>query len=381
MPLTPSEAAALLGITSSGAVRIGANKDAFKDARRPNSAEETTPAVLGTLGDFSASKAADEKLLMQLRNSVKKCSECGKACGFTLKTCNGCAAVLPEQIVHTENVFMAFVYGVEKNARFPFSISLRMQTPDLIVFDDPLCLCACHFCAIPTTCWAQDWRILLRNPAEGLKLVTQMEEAAWNCVEEQFLSSEVWCAKHIQPGRTPTTAEERRAMRHYIVAGCNFPPSQFQLHLQYFLMPWLPHQYRIFLDGNALTPRRWFPLKYIKAVLSLDEAMDVQLDTSLDEIFARFDSRVSYDAHFSEEVERVGIAHQTLANWKPEDFSAACSGSVLVEGGEGLEGTGVTVNALIEADKELLHSSGPIKTYYKYARTERVPEFGKAVDE
>ena len=51
--------------------------------------------------------------------------------------------------------------------RFPYDIAVRMQTRELLVFDDPLALSACHFCAIPTSCWAADWRMLLRAPAEG----------------------------------------------------------------------------------------------------------------------------------------------------------------------------------------------------------------------
>lgn len=40
---------------------------------------------------------------------------------------------------------------------------------------------------------------------------------------------------------------------------------------------------------------------------------------------------------------------------------------------------GRTGKQLIDADKSVLHSSGPIKTYYKFARAERVPEFGLGV--
>ena len=40
------------------------------------------------------------------------------------------------------------------------------------MFDDPLALSPCHFCAIPTTCWCADWRLLLRAPKVGLALLT-----------------------------------------------------------------------------------------------------------------------------------------------------------------------------------------------------------------
>ena len=59
-----------------------------------------------------------------------------------------------------------------QGARFPYDIAVRLQTKELLVFDDPLALSPCHFCAIPTTCWCADWRLLLRAPKEGLALLT-----------------------------------------------------------------------------------------------------------------------------------------------------------------------------------------------------------------
>ena len=32
---------------------------------------------------------------------------------------------------------------------------------------------------------------------EGLALLTKLEEAAWGCMEEQFLTNEAWCATHL----------------------------------------------------------------------------------------------------------------------------------------------------------------------------------------
>ena len=86
------------------------------------------------------------------------------------------------------------------------------------------------------------------------------------------------------------------------MCGCNFPPSQFQLHLQYFLMPWLPSHYQAFTAGASLTRRRWFPLAYLKALLRLDLPMRVELDTPLEAILAAYDARVSYDAAYEHEV-------------------------------------------------------------------------------
>ena len=100
------------------------------------------------------------------------------------------------------------------------------------------------------------------------------------------------------------------------MCGCNFPPSQFQLHLQFFLMPWLPSHYKAFTAGVSLSHRRWFPLEYIKGLLGLNQPMAVELDTSLDEIFAVFDAQLSYDTAFEQEVARSGsssMASSSLA--------------------------------------------------------------------
>ena len=53
------------------------------------------------------------------------------------------------------------------------------------------------------------------------------------------------CARFLR-GAPPTDTASRAALRSHVVCGCNFPPSQFQLHLQYFLMPWLPSHYKAF---------------------------------------------------------------------------------------------------------------------------------------
>lgn len=389
----------LLGVTEDGAIRAGADPAAYAALQIPNDPERSGPRFEGTLTEFQASHGGTEfakefaknlastgktptaresdferqALDAQLHNLVRKCAACGKACGFTTTHCNGCNAELPQETVRTDNIFMSFVYGIAKGDRFPYDIAVRLQTRELLVFDDPLALSACHFCAIPTSCWAADWRLLLRAPMEGLALLTKLEEAAWSCMEEQFLSNEAWCARNLR-GAPPTDATSRAALRSHVVCGCNFPPSQFQLHLQFFLMPWLPSHYKAFTAGVSLSRRRWFPLKYIKGLLGLNQPMAVELDTSLDEIFAVFDAQLSYDAAFEQEIARVAASHKALANWRPADFAAAVDGDAVVQGSMP---EGQTAKGLLEADKKLLHSSGPVKTYYKFARTDRVPEFGK----
>lgn len=70
----------------------------------------------------------------------------------------------------------------------------------------------------------------------------------------------------------------------------------------------------------------------------------------------------------------MAASHKALANWRPADFAAAVDGDAVVQGSLPEE---QTAKGILETDKKLLHSSGPVKTYYKFPRTDRVPEFGK----
>jgi len=129
-----------------------------------------------------------------------------------------------------------------------------------------------------------------------------------------------------------------------VIAGCNFPPSQFQLHIQYFLPPFLPFQYRMYLEGQHLTHERFFPLEYITAVLALNDPvsgrlgsshigrgsgvhgsfevhishaqMEVDMNTDMHAIIKRFNDRVDYNAMHAACYERAGVSHQHLANWQ-----------------------------------------------------------------
>ena len=83
---------------------------------------------------------------------------------------------------------------------------------------------------------------------------------------------------------------------------------------------------------------------------------------------------LTYVLTYLYQIARVAASHKALANWRPDDFAAAVDGDVLVQGSAP---EGQTAKGLLEADKKLLHSSGPVKTYYKFARTDRVPEFGE----
>jgi len=370
---------AFSGLTEAGAVRVGLSDAASSSASHVSNAGvvETAARFDGTMQRFRDEKATDDGLLrQQLHNRVKRCSGCGKPCAYTYTTCNSCSAPLPEEIIETDNIFAAFVYGVARGPNFPYSIAIRLQTPEIIVFDDPLGLCPCHFCVIPTNFWAQNWAVLARLPKQGLALVNALDEAAWSCLEQQFLSNEAWCARFLR-GPPPKNAAARAALRKHVVAGFNVPPSQSWLHLQYFLMPWLPSQYRPFLEDKAMPHGRWFPLAYVQQVLALNRPLDVTDETPIADVRKHFDQQVSYDQAHSRELERIRVSHEALANWAPGQFTTVVMADGTLVEGEPLPAGFENGRALIEADKKALHSNGPVKTYYRYAHGARLPEFGR----
>lgn len=363
----------LLGV-SDGAILAGALEASFANARVDSKAEKSDAMFFGKMEEFAEDRRHDPLFVSQLRNEIKKCGACGKVCGYNLTSCNSCGAELPNEVTHSHNIFTAFIYGVAK-VPFPAHISIRKQTEDMLVFDDILALSPCHLNVIPTHTYVPDWRFLLRDPKAGLELVTRLEDAAWECVREQFVANESWRIKFLKPG-TPI-----ESLRAHIITGCNFPPSQFQFHIQYILPPLLPYQYSMYLDGNHLTFGRFFPLDYIKRLLALDEPVAVQMNTSVDEIRERFDKRVSYEEAHAAVYERSGASHCALANWQRADFALTIEKGGLVNG-EG--GESKAADDIVAADKAILQNYGrpygdngkPTGTYYKFARKERLPEFG-----
>merc|ERR1712048_1117742 len=99
--------------------------------------ESSPPAFPGTINDFREKHKGNEELHRRLRNKIKKCNQCGKPCAYTLEHCNGCGASLVAiEYSYNDNVFMGFVHGIASGS-FPYTISLRSQSPDFLCFDDP----------------------------------------------------------------------------------------------------------------------------------------------------------------------------------------------------------------------------------------------------
>jgi hypothetical protein len=212
-------------------------------------------------------EATRQRLAEQLRNKVRKCRVCSKPNAFTLSVCNGCSSDLSDvEIGFTNNVFSSFVLGIAKGP-FPFTVSMRRQSEEMLVIDDLLALTRVHLNCIPATRYIPDFLALLRNPMRGLALVEAMFEECWRVVEEQF-----WPKRDalFAAGAAPSLAE----LRSHVIAGFNWPPSQYQLHLQFMLPPMLPFQMLACTKRVHFTFGRFFPFEYVRAMLKCPTHFD-----------------------------------------------------------------------------------------------------------
>ena len=350
------------GITSTNKVLAGAKRQRFQDSYSHAHRQDIPPPFPGTIDEFVEKYPQCEK---QMRNICKKCAPCNKVCAFTMKYCNQCGNLLPEESTFSPNVFSGFIYGVEK-AGFKLKISIRKQTKRFIVFDDLLALSPCHLNVIPTDVYVKDWRFLLLDPPAGLQLLLELEKALWDCVSDQFLRLTKWRRKYMR--LASDSEKDIEALRNDLILGLNFPPSQYQLHIQCIMPPFLPNQYKLYLDGVHMTKGRFFPLKYVKALLTLNDPMNIDDTTTVTEILDKYESRVSYEKMHAEVYEAAGRSHSRLANWREEDFSYQ------------IEDVGSNANVFRD-DKLTLQSYGrpycdgaPGGAYYAHARATVMPE-------
>jgi len=312
-----------------------------------------------------------------MRNKVKKCSSCGKPCAFTLTLCNSCSAPLGEEILFTDNIFMCFVFGIARGA-FPYTISIRSENDRFLVFDDLLALSPAHFNIIPTSTYIPDWRYLLQAPREGLALLQNLRETGKNDLRRQFWENEEFRSKF-------WPAIE---MDEVIFAGFNYPPSQYQLHLQFICAPLTPFQYYQFSKENHFHYNRFFTYEYVEAILqaAIAESMKISINdgTTVGYIKQMFEAKgVSYDYIHRKQWARYHDVQRRCAAWNSEDFRFCSMGTVYtldmtktLEDGQKLQ----------QMDKLVLQNYGrpyadekPTGSYYSFPREpDKLERFGAA---
>jgi hypothetical protein len=339
--------------------------------------EKTDPAFEGTPDDFVAAHSDVPGIAEQMRNKVRKCAQCGKPNAFTLSVCNACGDDLTKvEVGFTPNIFMGFVYGIQKGP-FPYTISMRAQDENTIVFDDLLSLSTAHLNCVPTDVFIPDFRYLLLKPAEGLAVLNRMFEACFAVLKTQFLANAEYC-------KTMRDVEKLSDddLRALVVSGMNYPPSQYQLHLQFMLPPFLPFQWRQCLAGVHFTAGRFFSLRYLQEVLKLliasGETYSFEPSTPVPETTAFFAAKgVDYDTIHKEETDKFYDAHRRLSNWNAEKFESVVVGEQVFDVKDATAtASDKPSNTVVNDDKTALQNYGrpyadsgrPSGTYYKFAK-------------
>mmetsp|Transcript_6620 Transcript_6620/g.8021 ORF Transcript_6620/g.8021 Transcript_6620/m.8021 type:complete len:377 (+) Transcript_6620:110-1240(+) len=371
----------LLGVGDSG-VFLGAKREEFEGCFVPSKAEKTSSQFATFEDRIRTFKNDQYKQLLkkQSQNIIKRCLKCNKACASSplAPSCNSCGATLPSEESTSSNVFTGFAFGIGKGP-FPYTISLRFQSPSILVFDDLLALSSCHLNAIPTTHHIVDWRFLLKRPKEGLEILNNLQLAAERVFTESFWTNQKWKERFFHPKFHKVAA---KAVLDLAFAGMNFPPSQFQLHLQFIVPPLLPYQYHLYQKGVHATKFRFFPLKYIRKILETGEKMDITMKTNVFDIITYFEKLgISYDDIYKEAYDSLDKNHKLLANYLAKDFMYRLRGDTVFHAVTHMP-CNFEKSEVVTKDKSVLQNYGrpyseqkPTGTYYKYAKKTPLEEW------
>lgn len=343
----------------------------------PQVAGNPSAAFAGDPSQFIELHGATDETRRLLSNKVKVCTSCRKPNAFTLDRCNQCGDDLTNLAIgSSNNVFTGFMFGIARGP-FPFTVSIRFQDESLLVMDDLLSLSPLHFNVIPTREYIPDWRYLLRQPQKALALIGNMFAA---CVDasKPFVDNAEWRNKVVKGGALPPIGD-------IVLAGFNYPPSQYQLHIQFLLPILVPFQYAQYLKGVHFTPGRFFPYPYVVECLkaavthAVPEAL-LRDEASIESIVQYFQvsHKIDYTRIHGDFYSRARTLQQTYSNWDATDFG----GSVVEYGGRlrfvAHDGSATVedIAAVAAADKAVLQNYGrpytqdgkPTGSYYGFPK-------------
>jgi hypothetical protein len=217
---------------------------------------------------------------------------------------------------------------------------------------------------------------LLKDPKRGLKLIDDMFEECWSVIVEKF-----WPHRD-KLFHGEVTLEE---LRGHVISGFNYPPSQYQLHMQFMLPPFLPFQWHLCEKGVHFTKDRFFPYEYVRAVLNCPTHFAWNESSTVYELFEFYTAnhQVDYHQFHADGYQRYFASHKKLANWAASAFEGVVMDKSFVpfanEAGdldynkkEDVENP----DAQAAADKMVLQNYGraytdagkPSGTYYKHAK-------------
>jgi len=341
----------------------------------PWTAEDSEPAFSGTIDEFRETMA-DEKTRARLNNKVKVCAACKKPCAISLASCNACGTSLDGvPTTYNDNVFMGFVHGISKG-RFPYKMSLRYQDESYLCFDDPLSLSPLHTNCIPTHCYVPDLRFLFVNPDRGLALINKLFEVGAKVALEQFWSNEQFRNKIFNGETKPQSAAD---IMETACCGLNFPPSMYQLHLQFIHMPMLPYQYFMARKNGHWHHGRFFPLEYLRKALALGDKvkMEVNENTDIKDIIHKVsENGVVYDSVHREFLHKCWGLQERFSAWAESDFECQVVNEKVYNMADGRMEPGSDPKGIQAEDTKKLQNYGrpyteegkTTGTYYKYAK-------------
>jgi hypothetical protein len=280
---------------------------------------------------------------------------------------------------------MGFVYGI---AAFPTSI--RYEDEHFLVYDDLMQTTLIHLNAIPTDTYVPDLRYLFSDPRRGLELIKRLFALAVRAAVE-ISSVDDFAVKFFSPAALTLMEQlgKQTFVEHKVLAGFNFPPSQWQLHLQFILPPYGPFHGVLLNEGKHTDKDRFLPFDFVKECLEVLEGKDANISLSEMETFSGKQlveclhqrTGVDYYKNYYAAVSDVKLNDALCGNWKSEDFEFVVVDKRVVlpvsaldrgitESTEGWAQCEITPSELQKRDKQTIQSYGKGMglQYYSFAK-------------
>jgi len=210
----------------------------------------------------------------------------------------------------------------------------------------------------------------------GATLLEGMDNAAWKACLEQFVGHSEWT-------ELVNVADPEMNLRQHVMKGMNYPPSQFQLHLQYIVPPMTPFNTYMMRKRKHYTYGRFFPLEYVMLCLEYEKKdphpskWAEVADTAIDDVIEYYNKKgVRYSDVHREALERYEASDSLLAKWPSVAFGACVLDGTTVVRTTPINSDELETAAKIQAaDKDILQNYGrpykdgkPSGTYYSFAK-------------
>jgi len=351
------------------------------------------PAKVGNFQNFLTQELGSRKNDVQsIIDCEKICSNCEAAhrvCLYpNLQHCEKCGYKLKDETREIANEFTCYIYGIETFANKKLTMAVRYEDEHHIVTDEQEGSCMFHTNVILADTFIPDWRTLLMNPVEGLKIVKEMFERGYQTLLKSWNDDRWRNLMHPQQKDSLTDSD----IREHLIAGFSIPPScRNQIHLIMMCPPFLPKHYQQLILNNLFTYRRWFPIEYVMKILTLSIRRNIRLNAEdinmpIDSLIAFFDD-IPYDAIHSKLLQKYARSHNLLTHFPITNFRYIIADDKIVPTKSSVFDTNeensdesklpMDRNLLWEHDRTVLTSDGAIERFYSYAKPYPLPTWSK----